>query len=227
MAAIIHGFALNPHKFAVAIIVGFSLQGCGVLPYYVSNSLNSTLEDKPLKICEGYFNSKIELERKWNLQKRFDIPAKELAARIEMCKPSASGLLQSGSPGCTNAMMKGNNYFSARSEDEATSVCSELAAIANDRGYHFPGGNNLPFNKDCKSMQSHFNQSSWSNKSRFEGFEDKVYSTGFGSVYCDGGYITEESPMGTKICVGQIRVAFKSSGGFNISWNGQDCRWKQ
>ena len=227
MEGYIHRHAICPGKITFAFVMGFSLQGCGILPYFLTSSLNSKLEDRPLKICEDFFNSKIQLERKWNLQRRFDVPAKELAEKIDMCKPSVTGLLQSGSLGCTNAIMQGNNYFTARSEDEANSVCAELAAIANDRGYHFPGGNNLSFNRDCKSMQSHFNQSSWSSKTRFEGFEDKEHLTGFGSLYCDGGYITEESPMGTKTCVGQMRVSFKSSGGYNISWNSQSCRWKQ
>lgn len=71
----------------------------------------------------------------------------------------------------------------------------------------------LPFKTNCASMQSYFNALSWNNPTFFQGFEpNKIIHTKseptarepYELAKCSPGYMTETSPMGTKVCKGEI-----------------------
>jgi len=88
----------------------------------------------------------------------------------------------------------------------------------------------LPFESNCAAMQTYFNALQWSNPTRFSGFEnDEVrFVTSLDPQYhfadCRRGYITETSPMGTRVCQGTIvrRSNYRNPN----SWQTANCRWQ-
>lgn len=61
---------------------------------------------------------------------------------------------------------------------------------------------------NCESMQKHFNSLNWRKRTIFEGFENIRFTShnryeGVGHS-CEGGYVTEVSPMGRLICYATI-----------------------
>lgn len=85
----------------------------------------------------------------------------------------------------------------------------------------------FPFNKNCASLQAYMNSKRWNVPTKFSGFENYGYGAFWDDenkqfAMCDDGYITETSPMGTKICKGFISY----NGGYS-RWEGKGgCRWK-
>ena len=92
----------------------------------------------------------------------------------------------------------------------------------------------LPFAENCASMEKYFNSTSvkFPNKTSFSGFASaRAHFENFPNgtyALCQGGYVTETSPMGTRVCVGGISYQ-ESSGGamYHIDQPAKDnCRWK-
>lgn len=88
----------------------------------------------------------------------------------------------------------------------------------------------LPFKKNCASMQNYVNALKWNVPTRFSNFENaKMYdfSSPRPSFQCEGGYITESSPMGTKVCQGQFDI-WNPDGRWRSEWSAKQnaCRWK-
>lgn len=89
--------------------------------------------------------------------------------------------------------------------------------------------NALPFKKNCASMQQYFNSWRWGNSTKFSGFENQKPSFIGINISCDGGYITETSPMGTRVCEGDITYSPQAEikGRWSSSTQfGQQCRWR-
>lgn len=69
----------------------------------------------------------------------------------------------------------------------------------------------LPFHRNCASMQSYLNSKPWKTPTRLSGMENSQmlqsrWANGEEMISCDG-YITESSPMGTKVCQGKVVYA--------------------
>jgi hypothetical protein len=99
--------------------------------------------------------------------------------------------------------------------------------------------NKLPFKPTCAAMQQYYNTLKWEGASsvRFQGFEGMKFNKIIDIAYCNGGYITEISPMGTLICYGNMMQAWNLSGTITkSSWGhgdyrsrsskSDDCRYK-
>lgn len=101
----------------------------------------------------------------------------------------------------------------------------------------------LPFKKDCASMQSWFNNKSWKDNARFQGFENEKFEVNpfpiqGGAYMCQRGYITTSTPMGTKVCLGFISYQEQDGGiwasskdgtvwsNFKDKGSGANCRWR-
>ena len=82
----------------------------------------------------------------------------------------------------------------------------------------------LPFKSNCASMQAYLNKRPWSQPTKLSGYEHvrPTFSTQ-DYQYCDGGYIIETSPMGTRVCLGAITY---SKGTYRWNANTPNCRWK-
>jgi len=91
--------------------------------------------------------------------------------------------------------------------------------------------NALPFKNDCASMENYFNSLKWSTPTRFSGFKGIPFNIMFPykeKAFCKG-YITETSPMGTRVCFGYIDYLRGQDGRRHIKWapnNDSSCRWK-
>jgi hypothetical protein len=97
----------------------------------------------------------------------------------------------------------------------------------------------FPFKPNCADMQKHFNSLIWESglTVKFQGFEKRKFRAILDNEYCAGGYITEISPMGTRICIGYIKRSTNLAGtkyfdqygyGDNIlnpSSQSASCRW--
>ena len=82
----------------------------------------------------------------------------------------------------------------------------------------------LPFKNNCGSLQAYLNTKSWSQPTKLSGFENvRGTFSERGFADCDGGYITETSPMGTRVCLGAI---WYSKGSYRWNANATNCRWK-
>jgi hypothetical protein len=105
--------------------------------------------------------------------------------------------------------------------------------------------NILPFEPNCASVQAYFNSIPWNTPTEFKGFESSEYieyiSRKTGSptdivntpswALCSNGYIIESSPMGTRVCKGNIEYQYhiNSSKPSQRYWkanSSSDCRWK-
>jgi len=95
----------------------------------------------------------------------------------------------------------------------------------------------LPFQPNCASMQAYANAVKWSNPTKFSGFENVRFLEYAGIYFCNlngGGYVTETSPMGTRVC--RASMQYVNPGPVNLvnpglTWtplNGSssNCRWK-
>jgi hypothetical protein len=103
--------------------------------------------------------------------------------------------------------------------------------------------NALPFHRSCASMEQYFqarfktdrsgNRVTFSNFSN--AYYDDVFNKSLGYVVtasCNGGYITINSPQGTKVCEGNIfygdprvqKTLGLWSPGMSFSYN--NCRWR-
>ena len=77
----------------------------------------------------------------------------------------------------------------------------------------------------CMALQTYFNEhAAWDVTTSFKGFENKeVLDLGvLGGLICRDGYITEDSPMGRRVCRGNIYFNSKDSFG----WTPTSCRWR-
>lgn len=106
----------------------------------------------------------------------------------------------------------------------------------------------LPFRQNCASMQHWMNTRSWNTPTKFSGMENSVFnfygyeSVAYGkripmpqidSTACDG-YVTETSPLGTRVCKANIiwDTGYTGNAGRirnpSGSWNpyNSGCRWK-
>jgi hypothetical protein len=92
---------------------------------------------------------------------------------------------------------------------------------------------------NCSDMQEVFNEITWNKDTKFEGFDQLEFSsttnyfTGKITNSCSGGYIVENSPLGKRICIGQIQQTWWEK--YDYKWyfgsNGygranDNCRWK-
>jgi hypothetical protein len=93
----------------------------------------------------------------------------------------------------------------------------------------------LPFKENCASLQAYFNKGSWNPPTKFSGFEKvKIESgqglniesnTAFSGYYqCHPGYVTETSPMGTRIC--RATLIYWTEVYNKLEWKPDHCRWK-
>ena len=53
-------------------------------------------------------------------------------------------------------------------------------------------------------MQAYLNTRTWRNPTKLEGFENQYFYTYNNNAWCYNGYITEKSPMGTRVCKGNV-----------------------
>ena len=86
----------------------------------------------------------------------------------------------------------------------------------------------LPFKENCASMQAYANALNWSTPTKFSGFEN-ISMVNYGFIFCNGGYVKEISPMGTRICRSSL-VYGSLDPQRPINWaplNGSssNCRW--
>jgi len=90
----------------------------------------------------------------------------------------------------------------------------------------------VPFQLNCTAMQKYFNSVKWSVPTKFVGFESSSMTLPnkniLGNTFdCDGGYATEKSPMGTKVC-DKVTISYDINGRRswgNGKWQGT-CRYK-
>jgi len=86
----------------------------------------------------------------------------------------------------------------------------------------------LPFAKSCASMQAYLNAKQWKVPTKLQGFENSNFSLNdpFSNkrfyAFCDGGYITENSPMGRKVCQGSITYHYDGA----YKWSSINCRYQ-
>lgn len=86
----------------------------------------------------------------------------------------------------------------------------------------------FPFAENCSSMEKYYNTRSWSTKTSFSGFSSaRWYSTDTYAT-CEGGYVTETSPMGTRVCYAMLSYMEQAGGAM---WHSAEpakehCRWK-
>lgn len=81
-----------------------------------------------------------------------------------------------------------------------------------------------PFAPNCKSFVSWMNTRKWSTPTRFSG--PGTLNLNYNNMFhCMNVYITETSPMGTKVCLGEIMYNFMAEG---PRWDAKqsNCRWK-
>lgn len=92
----------------------------------------------------------------------------------------------------------------------------------------------LPFKENCASMQQYFNAMKWSVPTSFAGFEGSYMKQDtYGlrnAILCEGGFATEKSPMGVKVC-DKVTLSYDNGGTFApITWRnaaeGGTCRYK-
>lgn len=91
----------------------------------------------------------------------------------------------------------------------------------------------LPFYQNCASMQSYLNSKPWKTPTRLSGMENSqifdansIFHSGRPPRWHCQGYITESSPMGTKVCKGDI---FYDAGNRQYYWQAESnasCRWR-
>lgn len=84
-------------------------------------------------------------------------------------------------------------------------------------------------------MQQYFNALKWKVPTKFshfesiEGrFESRQYATySYEDAFCYGGYVTETSPQGIKVCEATIKYTYNSTQGRYQDWTSNDsCRWR-
>jgi hypothetical protein len=93
---------------------------------------------------------------------------------------------------------------------------------------------------NCAELQAIFNELSWEKDTNFAGFSNKRLSTSTDYFTaqvensCSGGHITEESPLGKRICAGEIKQIWWEE--YKYKWNigfrrsnssNEHCRWKK
>lgn len=102
-------------------------------------------------------------------------------------------------------------------------------------GMHAEKAQALPFRESCASMQAYFNALNWNPPAKFSGFENGQFyswdSSGEAFQNCLNGYITESSPMGTKVCKGKLHYQSATTISFakiGASWHADSsaCRWR-
>jgi len=130
-----------------------------------------------------------------------------------------------------------NPFSTGTSENTSIPVVPKLSSSQNNSG--------LPFEQTCSSLQAYFNSIPWNTPTEFKGFESSEYieyiSRKTGSptdivntpswALCSNGYIIESSPMGTRVCKGNIEYQYhiNSSKPSQRYWkanSSSDCRWK-
>ena len=105
----------------------------------------------------------------------------------------------------------------------------------------------LPWKQNCASLQSFanaldasnqlnplYNFKTWTIPTKFSGFEGRNYIDNIGGLQlnkaiCEGGYVKETSPMGTRICRATLLVDGTGMeapiGRYGVKWIPESCRW--
>jgi len=85
----------------------------------------------------------------------------------------------------------------------------------------------LPFAPNCGSFVSWMNTQKFSTPTKFSGPGNPVYSDK-NILLCDNVYITETSPMGTRVCKGLIKINLNPPFIVGPRWDADNsnCRWK-
>jgi len=86
----------------------------------------------------------------------------------------------------------------------------------------------LPFAPNCGSFVSWMNTQKFSTPTKFSGPGTPVFSDNKNTFWCDNVYITETSPMGTRVCKGHISYNFPPPFMYGARWDAvnSNCRWK-
>lgn len=105
---------------------------------------------------------------------------------------------------------------------------------------NLPNSNELkfPFKENCVSVQKYFNNRKWNKTTKFQGFDKQetvLYKTkDHISIFCPFGYVTESSPLGTRVCFAFINFYIYRNSLPKVDWipykdkitGKEDCRWK-
>jgi hypothetical protein len=177
-------------------------------------------DNRAVRVCNKFQDDMVRMFE--SAGKRWSWSREEVLAG---CIPQVNALLRSGVQACISTAISGGE-----TPNSARTVCNMYASISESLGIAYSGGLNLPFQSNCAAMQKYLNTQKWDKATRFQGFENSKFSKLFGNYVCLGGYITETSPMGTRVCIGAIQYGGPEGYEPKATWvatNGErNCRWK-